>query len=58
MDVIRRSEQKIQRTEEEITEGPGKDVHMLEELDSNKHDNPHEFCNEEILYHVDDQISI
>jgi hypothetical protein len=31
---------------------------MLEELDSNKHDNPHEFCNEEVLYHVDDQISI
>ncbi len=58
MNVIRCSEQKIQYAEEKITERPGKDVHMFEELDGDEHDNPPKFCNEQELYHVGDEISI
>ena len=50
MDVIWRSEQKIQHAEEKITGGLGKDVHMFEELYGDEHDNPHEFRNEQELY--------
>ena len=58
MNVIRCSEYKIHNTEEKITERPGKDVHTFEELNSDEHNNPAEFCNEQELYYVGDEIFI
>jgi hypothetical protein len=54
MDVIRGSEQKIQHTEEKITGGLGKNVHMFEELYGDEHDNPHEFRDEQESYQIGD----
>jgi len=31
---------------------------MFKELDGDKHDNPKEFCDEQVFYYIDDEISI
>ena len=58
MDIIWWSEQKIHYAEKKITGRPGKDIHMFKELDGDKHDNPKEFCDEQVFYYIDDEISI